>query len=1223
MGNFLTRSSEDEIPGGQPPCRQGTSVVGEFHGVDGPLLGVDGGRRRLANASDVAKALAPCRFTPSGSTSASPSTSTRTAHVISSRNLARPAEMGNFQSNEDEIPATTLPTDEIPRGQPLGRHGTSVVGQFHGVSGPLQRVDGGRRPLANAGHVAKALAPDRFTPSGSTSASPSTSASTYTSTAHVISSRNLARLAEMGNFRSNEDELPASTLPTDEIPRGQPLGRHGTSVVGQFHGVSGPLQRVDGGRRPLANAGHVAKALAPDRFTPSGSTSASPSTSASTYTVILTTVEEKKMRAVADYWVRMKKGKHTLDSWDLTYLECKILSWSLEDVLNKDLLKEKVKKIPKTFASLEHYLDSFADPLVEEVHADVLSSFEGYHQAPFVEVRGIQKLDQGKKSSFFCFLAAESSRKTSYTPTKDDIVAVSSRKSKHLSVLGSVCKSGEDDEDFPADCFIVRLSSVPPVEVDAKTKKPMAPLFVSFLMNTKTYNRIWTCLQRGKTSGRKRRSDAGLVDAIWRYSTSKVKALEDDYQWKLSHRSSEVDLGLDRFRLNDSQLNAVQDCVSAMGSRSPSLKLIRGPPGTGKTKTISTILWAMLLRGHRTLTCAPSNTAVVEVASRIVQLVREFSNGRCFLSDIILLGNNERMKVEASHDLAAVFLHYRVERLLQCFSPNTGWGHCLRSLIDFLGEPLTKYRLHADKIIKNHEEEEKKKRNISSNVVDKKNRNIAKGNKGKGHEKDRCKNEGDEPQDVQVFVTPSFKDFVKATHKELATNLCHCIGIWQNDFPRDATMAKSFRCMSDVVELTGILGALVDAGGGDDHEAWVDDLGEACSLCSVNSDPCKKCKFRKARSLCLQELKYLRNNLKLPNCYDERTIEIYLLRRAKSILCTVSSSFRLYNVLPTDKLVGGQHKEAETFPPLELLVVDEAVQVKECEAMIPLQLPCIRHAVFIGDERQLPALVKSKISEKADFGRSVFERLGSLGCAKHLLNIQYRMHPEISWFPVSNFYGGEIYDGPNVISRSHERHFLRGNMFGPYSFINVRGGRETSEEHSPSPKNTIEIAVVSLIVERLFQESTSSGTRLSVGILSPYNAQVRAFQEKLEKLYSSYDGFSLKIKSVDGFQGGEEDIIIISTVKSNEYGAVGFLKDTKRTNVALTRAKHCLWVIGNATTLSKNRSVWQNIVYDAKNRRRFFHANSDKGLSDAIRAATNELDGSDNLRKMGSLQCAP
>lgn len=1046
----------------------------------------------------------------------------------------------------------------------------------------------------------------------------------------------------MGNFlaRFTQDE-------TETPVAGQPPGRQGTRVNGQH-------LLADDGWRPLANAGGAA--FAPDRITPSSSGSTAsgfPSSSAivpgritasgsgsgsaaarstSAYTATLT-VEEKKMQDVADFWSKMKRSKHKLDNWDLTYLECQIFSWSLEDVLNKDLLKEKVKKIPKTFSSLEHYLDSFAEPLVEEVHADVLSAFEGYHQAPFVQVTRMLKLEQeqGKKSpAFFCFLAA---RRTSYAPVKDDIVLVSSsRKGKHPSsyVLGSVCKSWEDDEDFPADCFIVRLStSVPPVEVESKTKRPVAPLFVSLLMNTKTYNCIWTCLQLGKTSGRKRVSDAGLMDAIWRYSAS--KAVENDSRSQLSHRSAAAaNLGLNRFRLNESQLNAVEDSVAAMGSPSPSLKLIWGPPGTGKTKTISAILWAMLLRGHRTLTCAPTNTAVLEVASRVVQLVQEFSNGGsggCFLSDIVLLGNNEKMKVEASHELSAVFLDYRVERLSQCFSPNGGWGHCLRSLIDFLAEPVSKYQLYTDKITKDREEDEEKKKNISSNVlIDKKNKNVARCNKGNGHEKDRCNNEGD----VLMFVTLPFKDFVRATHKELAHNLCHCIETLQNDFPRDPTTALSFSHMSSVVEATRVLGELLDAGAGDRHEAWVNNLGDACSLCSVNSDPpCKKCRFRKARSLCLGQLEYLRNNLKLPGCYDKRPIEIYLLQRAKSIMCTVSTSFRLYNILPTDnhKPVGGQGqrqlKEPEIFPPLELLVVDEAAQLKECEAMIPLQLPCIRHAVFIGDERQLPALIKSKISENADFGRSIFERLISLGCPKHLLDTQYRMHPEISRFPVWRFYGGEIGDGPNVVFKSHRRRLLRGNMFGPYSFINVRGGRESSEEHSRSPKNTIEIAVVSLIVERLFRESASSGTRLSVGILSPYNAQVRAFQEKLEKPYGSRDGFSLKIKSVDGFQGGEEDVIIISTVRSNEDGAVGFLRDAKRTNVALTRAKHCLWVIGNATTLSKNRSVWQDIVYDSQRRQRFFHADRDKGLSDAIQAATIELDAADNLRKMGSLQCAP
>jgi senataxin len=89
----------------------------------------------------------------------------------------------------------------------------------------------------------------------------------------------------------------------------------------------------------------------------------------------------------------------------------------------------------------------------------------------------------------------------------------------------------------------------------------------------------------------------------------------------------------------------------------------------------------------------------------------------------------------------------------------------------------------------------------------------------------------------------------------------------------------------------------------------------------------------------------------------------------------------------------------------------------------------------------------------------------------------------------------------------------------------------------------------------LFAEAVSKGSKVSVGVVSPYNAQVRAIQEKLGKSYTMYDGFSVNVKSVDGFQGAEEDIIVISTVRSNGAGAVGFLTNLQRTNVALTRAK--------------------------------------------------------------------
>jgi len=110
-----------------------------------------------------------------------------------------------------------------------------------------------------------------------------------------------------------------------------------------------------------------------------------------------------------------------------------------------------------------------------------------------------------------------------------------------------------------------------------------------------------------------------------------------------------------------------------------------------------------------------------------------------------------------------------------------------------------------------------------------------------------------------------------------------------------------------------------------------------------------------------------------------------------------------------------------------------------------------------------------QISDSANFGRSVFERLSSLGYSKHLLNIQYRMHPEISKFPVGTFYGGKIYNGPNVSHKDCNKNYLAGKLFRSYSFINIDGSHETVEKHSRSLKNLIEVDAIVLLVQRLFK----------------------------------------------------------------------------------------------------------------------------------------------------------
>ncbi|KAI3835242.1 hypothetical protein MKW98_020358 [Papaver atlanticum] len=341
--------------------------------------------------------------------------------------------------------------------------------------------------------------------------------------------------------------------------------------------------------------------------------------------------------------------------------------------------------------------------------------------------------------------------------------------------------------------------------------------------------------------------------------------------------------------------------------------------------------------------------------------------------------------------------------------------------------------------------------------------------------------------------------------------------------------------------------------------------------------------LRKSRVECLEVLRFL-EEFKFPNFHDERSIKEFCLGKACLIFCTASSSAKL-----------------STIKELKLVIIDEAAQLEECESAIALQLTYVRHAILIGDERQLPAMVQSKISEKAEFGRSFFERLVSLGQNKHLLNIQYRMHPSISVFPNVEFYNKQILDAPTNV-----RVFL------------VYGKEEFNDMHSC--KNPVEVAVISAIIENLYKgTSIANNKKVSVGVISPYKAEVFALMDKLGNKYEAHSNFSVSVRSVDGFQGAEEDVIIMSTVRSNGNGSVGFLSNHQRTNVALTRARYCLWVVGNGQTLMNSDSVWKKLVQSAMNRGCYFSVDYDKMLSKAVIDALVELNQLEDLLKRDSL----
>ncbi|XP_026386503.1 uncharacterized protein LOC113281822 isoform X3 [Papaver somniferum] len=234
--------------------------------------------------------------------------------------------------------------------------------------------------------------------------------------------------------------------------------------------------------------------------------------------------------------------------------------------------------------------------------------------------------------------------------------------------------------------------------------------------------------------------------------------------------------------------------------------------------------------------------------------------------------------------------------------------------------------------------------------------------------------------------------------------------------------------------------------------------------------------------------------------------------------------------------------------------------------------------------------------------------------------MQYRMHPEISSFPNRKFYKDQIIDAPSVLCENFKKYYIPGPMFGPYSFINISNGREEPEEAGHSIKNMVEVAVVMAIVRNLYKAWEGSKHCLSIGIISPYSAQIAAIENKVIHKYEKLKGFIVKVMSADGFHGGEEDVIIISTVGSyHSGGSDGFLSNPQRTNVALTRARHCLWILGNDKKLSRIGSFWEDLIRDAKDRQCFYNADEDDELVKAMIKANKELDQLDNLLNEDSM----
>ncbi len=249
-----------------------------------------------------------------------------------------------------------------------------------------------------------------------------------------------------------------------------------------------------------------------------------------------------------------------------------------------------------------------------------------------------------------------------------------------------------------------------------------------------------------------------------------------------------------------------------------------------------------------------------------------------------------------------------------------------------------------------------------------------------------------------------------------------------------------------------------------------------------------------------------------------------------------------------------------------IVLIDEATQASEPSSLVPI-VKGARQLILVGDHRQLPPTVISQNAEDGGLNIPLFERLIDNGITSHMLTTQYRMHSTIREFPSARFYDNRLEDGCNDSERPPAAGFLWPDWNKPVAFVPVHGS-EIQDPTSSSKSNMDEAAMVVQIVNDLLAAGDLSPE--DVGVISPYSGQVRLIRRLFDEAVEG-----LEIKSVDGYQGREKEIIVLSTVRSNTEGNVGFLSDYRRLNVALTRAKRGLIVIGDDRTL-RNDSTWSS-----------------------------------------------
>ncbi len=265
----------------------------------------------------------------------------------------------------------------------------------------------------------------------------------------------------------------------------------------------------------------------------------------------------------------------------------------------------------------------------------------------------------------------------------------------------------------------------------------------------------------------------------------------------------------------------------------------------------------------------------------------------------------------------------------------------------------------------------------------------------------------------------------------------------------------------------------------------------------------------------------------------------------------------------TATLVGSSNKVLQHIK-FRTVIIDEAAQALEPAAWIPISRAS--RVILVGDPFQLPPTVKSDEGRRGGLEVTLIEKCIQRGHPNRLLRTQYRMHEDIMGFSNQQFYGNQLQAAPSVA-----RHRLPLDEEPPVLFIDTAGCGFDEKLHpayqsryNPEEFNII-LEHLLLLIGHIPPEETLPG----IALISPYREQVEQMQRRIAE-EGRFAEVPLTINTIDGFQGQERDVVYISLVRSNSKGEIGFLKDYRRMNVALTRARKKLVVVGDSATVGQD-----------------------------------------------------